>query len=213
MHSSVPQQHHTGNATNGAPLARTNPMSLAKHQLWAEVKRAYFAGDGSLCELAKRFGVSRDTLEKRCAREHWRQHMAALDGIVAAEAAKAAAESGREMGLTAAAFERRTIDETWDFLDRIIALARSGTLDADTLLKLVTAWKTTVGVGREVYRLDEPAAPAPTLSFSRLDVHLHEPGGAPVIDCPPASLPESCAEDGSAASGLLREPRRGDDRD
>lgn len=186
MHSSVHPQH----ATNGA-----NPMSLAKHQLWADVKRAYLAGEGSLRTLAERFNVSLDTLEKRCRREHWRQHMAALDGIVAA----AAAEEGREMGLTAASFLERVLRELEGWMNRIEAIAQRGPVDADSALKLVGAWRAAVGVGREAFRLDEPAAPATTFSFSRLDVHVHEPGGAVVIDCPPASLPESCAEDRNTA--------------
>jgi hypothetical protein len=184
----------------GLPPAprRPYPTSLARHQLYADVKRAYMAGEGSLRTLAQRFNVSLNTLEKRCRREHWRQDMAALGGIVTAEAAKAAAEGGREMGLTAAALVERTTRETWDFLDRIIALARNGTLDADTLLKLVTAWKATISVGRQAFRLDEPEAPAATLSFSKLELHVSKPG-AVVIDCPPASLPESSTADGNPA--------------
>ena len=49
------------------------------------------------------------------------------------------AEGGREMGLTAAAFEQRSIDESWAWLDEIEALRLAGKLDADAVLKLVHA--------------------------------------------------------------------------
>src|SRR5436309_6398282 len=69
---------------------------MPKERLWADVKRAYLADEGSLRTLAKRFNVSLDTLEKRCRREGWRKAMAALGGIVAAEAAKMAAQQGQD---------------------------------------------------------------------------------------------------------------------
>lgn len=38
---------------------------------WAEAKAAYLAGEGSLKELSKRFGISFSNLMKRSAREKW----------------------------------------------------------------------------------------------------------------------------------------------
>lgn len=38
---------------------------------WNKVKLAYQRGDGSIRQLAEKFGVSESTLEKRCVREKW----------------------------------------------------------------------------------------------------------------------------------------------
>jgi hypothetical protein len=122
---------------------------------WNEIKRAYLANEGSLRTLAGRFGVSLNTLEKRCAREGWRREQAALGRIVTAAAAETAAEQGRKMGLTAAAFEERSRAETAAWLDRIQALADRDELDVEQLRHLIGSWKATIEVGRATFRLDE----------------------------------------------------------
>jgi hypothetical protein len=122
---------------------------------WPAIKAAYLADEGSLRALAQRFGVSLNTLEKRCAREGWRQEMAALCGTVAATAAETAVEEGKKLGMTAAAFVERTIAEIGKWLDRIEALADSGQVTPFTLKALVSAWRDAIAAGREAFGLDE----------------------------------------------------------
>src|SRR2546427_10300544 len=157
-------------------------MNARKQHVWAEIKRAYLADEGSLRTLAARFNVSLDTLEKRCRREKWRQEIAALGGIVAAEAAKVAAERGQEIGLTAASLVERTVKETSGWLDRIEAMARSGCVDPASLLTLVRAWKDTISVGREAFRLDEPTSGPPIINLMKVRIGPAKPGDT-VIDC------------------------------
>ncbi len=176
----------TNDSDNGA-LAKAGEKQVggAKKKVWPQIKAAYLRGEGSLRTLAERFGVSLNTLEKTCRREGWRQEMAALGGIVTAEAAKSAAECGKQMGLTAAEFVERSIGETLGWLDRIERLAKADALDVEQLQKLVSAWRIAVTVGREAFRLDEPSAPAPTINLTKLVISpITEPQpGDVMIDC------------------------------
>jgi len=47
-------------------------MSKKRKPNWTEIQTAYQSGEGSIRELAIRFGVSQSTLEKRSIREKWK---------------------------------------------------------------------------------------------------------------------------------------------
>src|SRR5690242_20030768 len=59
-------------------MARKKQRKQPSPAKWAEARAAYRRGEGSLRELAERFGLSASTLMKRAAREGWddqRQHV------------------------------------------------------------------------------------------------------------------------------------------
>lgn len=57
--------------------------------------------------------------------------------------------------MNAEAFVQRSLIETEQWLNRIEELANAGELDTEKLSALVNSWKTTIGVGRSSFRLDE----------------------------------------------------------
>jgi transposase len=64
---------------------------------WAEAKAAYRCGEGSLRELAERFGLSPSTLMKRAASEHWEDQRKQVGSKAEARAVEKDVESVAEM--------------------------------------------------------------------------------------------------------------------
>jgi len=130
---------------------------------WPAIRVAYLNGEGSLRELALRFRISENTLEKRAAREGWRNQQRELCGKVAETAEQTAEKRGVELGERAADFVERSISEMERWLDRIEAAASARKPDPDSILKLVRAWRDTIGVGRAAYRLDNESSAPPQI--------------------------------------------------
>lgn len=140
---------------------------MPKPDRFAELRRSYMNGEGSLAQLSERFGVPKRTLERRCANEGWRRAIDECGGRVAAVAADVAAEEGRKLGLDAAGLVARTVAITERFIDQIEAKLASGELTVSELRNLTSSWKDTVSVGREAFGLD-----AQTSNQQVLHVHL-----------------------------------------
>jgi transposase-like protein len=173
-------------------------------QPWPAIKAAYQSGEGSIRELALRFGVSENTAEKRCIRERWRNQMRSLCGTVAEAAERTAVEQGAKLGMDAAALVATTVKQTAGFLGQIDVLAEQGrgSPDADQLGKVVSAWRDVVAVGRTAFRLDETTVSsikigtinaAIVLNAQRDDLAIaqaQQSGSAPAIDAVVVDTPE-----------------------
>ena len=124
---------------------------------WALVRNAYVQGEGSLRELAERFGVNPKAVQSRCLRERWSKQIiearATLEKAVDVEL-KAKAGTIAEQ---AALFAQRTVDESHGWLD---AVAKAKTLlrdgDLNGLKKLLDCWQIPVNAGRKLLQRHEP---------------------------------------------------------
>ena len=129
---------------------------------WPAVKAAYLNREGSFRDLAERYGISFHSLAKRAKREGWADDMAKLGDAVATTVAttamETATEQGKSIGMNAAQFVERSIEETARWLDRVERLANAGELDASELKTLLESWRIAIGIGRETFRLDDQPA-------------------------------------------------------
>jgi transposase-like protein len=149
---------------------------------WPSIKAEYIGGTVSMRSLAERHGICFSTLSKRAKREAWhasRQRRTALAAAGLREALEAKQE-GREAGMSALAFLKRSIQESEVWLRRIQDLADSGQLDAKKLKTLLESWRMVHVVARETFGLDamtrngRPAVPAVALAIkSGGDVYIH----------------------------------------
>lgn len=55
---------------------------MADKPVWVQVREAYMRKEGSLRQLAERFGISQSALEHKCRREGWRKQIAIIGGKV-----------------------------------------------------------------------------------------------------------------------------------
>ncbi|MSU62659.1 MAG: hypothetical protein EXS31_09715 [Pedosphaera sp.] len=132
------------------------------------VRQSYLNGDGSLRALSEAHGIPKRTLERHAQRGRWREERDRLGGIVTQSAAEVAAkEYGSSLALDATSLVSRTLQEAKKWMDRIEHLAESPDLDADSVRKLVAAWRASVGAGREALRLDAPESSVMINVFSR----------------------------------------------
>ena len=105
---------------------------------WTEIRAAYVAGEGSLRELAARFGVSPAAVQSRCRREKWKEQRDA------AAKAEAASKAGKARRRRAEEFEK-LIDEE-ERMEALIAEAQVQVLAALTKPPM----KGRIEIGREM---------------------------------------------------------------
>lgn len=141
----------------------------------------YIAGQGSLRDLSKRFGIPLRTLERRCSKEGWRRAIHECGGVVAATAKETAIQEGRRIGITAASLIARTLQEVPVWLNRIEALAQEEPIQPQTLRSLVQSWREVIALGRITLHLDEELAPGHSSGWGFNS-------SAPIIDVSPQPL-------------------------
>jgi hypothetical protein len=156
-------------ATDAGGNSKAVDAPMKSKPNWPEIREAYLAGEGSLRQLAKRFSVSLDTLEKRCAREGWRQEMAALCGKVAVVAAETAAAEGKRIGLTASKLVERTLLGAEDILNKLEQELSRQNLDPQAIRALVASWVDAIQIARRTHRLDDLPAQQPLVRIAVLN--------------------------------------------
>jgi hypothetical protein len=98
---------------------------------WLKVKAAYLRGEGSLPEIAKKFGIPERTVTNRAQAEHWGDIRREIGGKAEAKAKELAVES------TAQVLARHASGAKW-FQRRLRRKARDAS--EENLSKLATAY-------------------------------------------------------------------------
>jgi uncharacterized protein YjcR len=149
---------------------------------WAALKAAYRRGEGSIAELAPKYGIAKSTAEKRCAREKWQVDRQEV-GRKAEETAKSRdVESLADM----LASDRRRAELGMAVYDAIAEemLANAKKRSAGTFERLMTGLAVAIRQRRLAAGIapDQPVVANPGAGRQRIIVK----GGAAVAPAAPA---------------------------
>lgn len=115
---------------------------------WHRIKGEYVAGGISQRDLAKKYGLSWSTLQKRAAREHWAKARSAACAKVVEKVVQKAAEKNADNATLAADIKRKgllILDGLFDDFATVMATERreskNGVTDIKRLRDLTAAYK------------------------------------------------------------------------
>lgn len=136
---------------------------------WGKVREAYATGHETYLTLSQKFGIPHKTILNRAARDKWGLDRTAM-GDKAIEKAVTAVSKRIESRVNPAAeaFVNRSLAETTKWMNRLEVAAESGDLDPDAINKLVSSWRSVIGVGRTAHGLDATAGNAVQVNIGHL---------------------------------------------
>lgn len=134
----------------------TQQLTTGRKRLdWVEIRSIYETEQVGYRELAKRFRVSPSTICRHAQAEGWLAGKTQAHQAMTLAAVQAASEAGREMGLSAARLEEKSLLVCERLIDQILAALDGPIADATKLRALSSAFKEAVSVGRATHRMDE----------------------------------------------------------